>query len=127
MSAQGFTDQGSIKPDNLFAGEFPSVQRVETITGGTVLVRGSVLGRITSSRHYTLSQHKATDGSQTPVVILAEDCDATTTDVKAVVYHAGEFNANALTYGEGHNATSVWSSWRKNGNNALFLRNNQGA
>ncbi len=127
MSAQGFTEQGSITPDNLFAGEFPCVQRTETITGGMRLPRGAVLGRINDSGLFTLSKLRASDGSQLPVAILAEDCDATT-DTQAVVYHAGEFNAKALTYGEGHTAKSVWECRRAAaGNNTLFLRNNQEA
>ena len=35
--AGGFTDQGGYTPDNLVAGEFPAVQRIETITGGAVI------------------------------------------------------------------------------------------
>ena len=41
MSASGFTERGSVKPDNLFAGEFPCVQRIETITYDKPLPRGS--------------------------------------------------------------------------------------
>ncbi len=124
MTAQGFTDRGSITPDNLVAGEFPCVQRTEAITSTTPLLRGTVLGRITDSGVYTLSTSKATDGSQTPVAILAEPIEVADT-IQAVVYHSGEFNAKALTFGKGHSADTVWASWRSTGNNTLFLRNNQ--
>ncbi len=124
MTAQGFTDRGSITPDNLVAGEFPCVQRTQAITSTTPLMRGAVLGRITDSGLYTLSASKATDGSQTPVAILAESIEAAD-NTQAVVYHGGEFNAKALTFGKGHSAESVWNSWRTTGNNTLFLRNNQ--
>ena len=44
--AGGFTDHGGHNPDNLVAGEFPAVQRIETITGRAAYPRGAVLGRI---------------------------------------------------------------------------------
>ena len=125
MTAQGFTDQGRYTPDNVVAGEFPAVQRLETITGNAAFPRGAVLGRITASGLYTLSDARATDGSQTPAVILAEATDPTSGETQAVVYHAGEFNGHALTYGAGHDATSVWNSFRTVGPCTIFLRNNQ--
>ncbi|WP_412057323.1 head decoration protein [Bartonella sp. DGB2] len=123
--AGGFTDQGSYTADNLIAGEFPIVQRVETITGGKAYPRGAVLGRMTASGAYTLSDASATDGTEKPVCILAQSIDTTQGDIKAVVYHSGEFNSNVLTYGTGHDAASVCSSWRVNGPSTLFLRHNQ--
>ena len=125
--AKGFTDQGICTPDNLFAGEFPVVQHLETITGGASLTRGAVLGCITASGLYCLSAAAASDGSQKPVAILAEDVNATATDVRAVVYHSGVFNSNALTYGEGHTAASVSKGLRANGPSTLFLHKNQEA
>lgn len=125
MTAQGLTDQGGHTPDNMFAGEFPAVQRIETITGGAAFPRGAVLGRITASGLYTLSDASTTDGSQKPAAILAEAIDTTSGDAQAVVYHAGEFNSHALTYGAGHDATSVWNSFRHVGPCTIFLRNNQ--
>ncbi|WP_375695652.1 head decoration protein, partial [Bartonella sp. AC66GZZY] len=74
---------------------------------------------------YILSDASATDGSQKPTVILAEPIDTTSGDAEAVVYHSGEFNSNALTYGAGHDATSVWNSLRSDGPSTIFLRKNQ--
>jgi len=123
--AGGFTDQGGYTPDNLVAGEFPAVQRIETITGGAAYPRGAVLGRITASGLYVLSDASATDGSQKPAAILAEPIDTTSGETQAVVYHSGEFNSNALTYGAGHDASSVWNSFRNVGPCTIFLRKNQ--
>ena len=125
--AKGFTDQGTCTPDNLFAGEFPAIKRLETITGGAALTRGAVLGCITASGLYCLSVASASDGSQKPVAILAEDVNAAANDVQAVVYLSGEFNSNALTYGEGHTAASVCKSLRTDGPSTLVLHKNQEA
>ena len=125
--AGGFTDQGGHAPDNLVAGAFPAVQRIETITGGAAYPRGAVLGRITASGLYTLSVAAAKDGSQKPAAILAEPVDTTSGNAKAVVYHSGEFNGDALTYGAGHDAASVWNSFRIDGPSTIFPRKNQEA
>lgn len=59
------------------------------------------------SGKYIKSLAAATDGSQTPVAILAEDADATSADVTTVAYVTGEFNTAAITFGTGHTAASV--------------------
>lgn len=90
-------DEGNYKPDSLLAGDFPRIANVETIIGGNYK-RGQVLGKITASGKYTASTSKATDGSQIPLGILAENVNATDEDKQAVVYSTGEFNLEALTY-----------------------------
>lgn len=122
--ASGFTDQGVYKPYDLFAGEFPVVRRKETLTGGTFLKRGTVLGRVEKSGSYTISMKDATDGSQKPAAILAEDIDVSEGDKEAVIYHAGEFNSNALIYGKGHDENTVWTSLKTQGPHSIFLRKN---
>jgi len=54
-----------------------------------------------------LSAKAATNGSQTPHAILAEDVDATDAEKPAVIYLSGEFDRDSLTFGEGHDADSV--------------------
>jgi hypothetical protein len=103
----GFQTEGSYTPDNLHAGDFPIRTRKVTLVTGQNLVRGALLGAITASGKYKLSASADADGSQAPTAILAEDVDATAGDKDAVVYLAGDFNANALTYGAGHTAASV--------------------
>jgi hypothetical protein len=103
----GFQTEGSYMPDNLIAGDFPIRTRKVTLVTGQNLARGALLGVITASGKYTLSASAAADGSQTPNAILAEDVDASAGDKDAIVYIAGDFNANTLTYGAGHTAASV--------------------
>jgi len=89
-------------PDQLIAGRFPLVTDTVTIVSGSgVVKRGTVLGKITASGKFTTCLNAASDGSQTPSVILADTVDATSADVSAGVYLAGEFNTNAMTFGTG--------------------------
>ena len=104
--AEGFTSQGSIAPDTLFAGDFPVARRMATITGGS-FARGAVLGRITASDKYTLSLSASADGSQVPDAILEEAVDASGGDKSAPILLTGEFNEAALTLGAGHTIGSV--------------------
>ncbi len=120
--AQGFTNQGSITPDNLIAGEFPRICKVVTITGGVLLQQGSVLGRIDSSGDYKLSDAGATDGSQIPDAILLHETDASSGDVKAHAYFSGEFNSHVLNLGAGHTLDSVTLSFR---GRSIFISGNQ--
>jgi hypothetical protein len=50
---------------------------------------------------YKLAVAAATDGSHTPVAILAADADATDADVDAMVFTRGDFNEDALILGAG--------------------------
>lgn len=106
----------TFKPDNLIAGTTQVVSDIVTIGQSASLKRGAVLGKITTGGKYILSASAASDGSQTPYAILAEDVDATSADVTNVaVYIKGEFNENALSFGTGHTASSVKASLRDAG------------
>src|SRR5215471_5857061 len=96
-------------PDQLIAGVHPLVTDTVTITGGVKLLRGSLLGQVTASGGYKLAAAGATDGSQNPVAVLADDADASAADVSGGIYLAGEFNANAMTFGAGITAAAVKS------------------
>jgi len=76
------------------------------------------------SGKYKLSAAAATDGSQRPLAILAEDADATAADVEALVYTTGDFNEDALVLGVGHTVASVREALRARG---IFLISVQGA
>ncbi len=95
-------------PDQpLLASDFPTITEVVTIAAGEVLSAGSVLGKVTSSGEYKLSASAATDGSQTPARVLAEDVDASAGATQAVVYRVGHLIASALTFGAGHTADTT--------------------
>lgn len=120
--AEGFTDQGALTPENLIAGTFPRITRVVSVTGGEALSVGAVLGRITATGQYVLSQVEAGDGSEVPDAILAEAVDTTSVDVLAHAYLAGEFNALSLTFGVSHTIATITDAFRRK---SIFLRNNQ--
>jgi|SRR5690606_28865231 len=105
MRASGFTDQGSVPLDRLIAGEFPRIEEKVAVVKGAALKRGSLLGRVTATGAYTLSEAEGDDGSEDPVAILAQDITAE--DEEALVYRTGEFNEAAVIYGDGHEADSV--------------------
>lgn len=85
----------------------PTVSRQITLLSGQNLKRGSVLGKITTGGKYVLSLSASSDGSQTPAVILAEDCDASAGDKVTVAYFGGSFDENACVYGTGHTAITA--------------------
>ncbi len=96
----------SYTPDRLIAGDFPITTRKVTIDTG-VIVRGSLLGRITATGKYVLSAAAAGDGSEVPLAILADSVDASAADVEAIAYESGEFSEDAIVLGAGHTIASV--------------------
>lgn len=70
---------------------------------------------VAANGEYRLSAAGASDGSQTPDLILAEPVDATTRDIEALAYERGDFNANALTLGAGHTVASIRDGLRAKG------------
>lgn len=72
-----------------------------TITaGGTAFVAGDTftLTVVDSIGNFIACVKTASDGSQTPVAILADYADASSAPVRTGAYVLGEFNINALTY-----------------------------
>lgn len=67
------------------------------------------------TKKYKLSAAAATDGSQVPDLILAEDCDASAGDATAVAYATGIFNESALILGSGHTADAIREGLRAKG------------
>lgn len=111
-----FATEGTYTPDSLIAGNAQLLNsRKVTILSGQNLVRGTVLGKITASSKYALSVSAAVDGSQTPDLILAEDCDATSADQTALAYSRGDFGDIALTIGAGHSLASIAEGLRGKG------------
>lgn len=106
MAYASFSTETLAAPASFIRGDFPRITRKVTITGGS-WPAGAVLGRITASGKHSLSLAAATDGSQTPRVILAEPANATAGDVEAIVYLSGDFLPDGLTIGAGHTAASI--------------------
>lgn len=112
-------------PDGLIAGNADElIGRKITVISGQNLMRGSVLGKITASGKYNLSLSAAADGSETPDLILAEDCDASGGDKQALAYERGDFVQEALTIGADHTAASIKEGLRGKG---IFLISRVGA
>jgi hypothetical protein len=84
--------------------------------GATDFVSGDTFTiTVAAGTKYKLAAAAATDGSDDPVAILIEDCDATAADTECLVYEGGEFNANALTLGAGHSIASVTAALKSRG------------
>jgi hypothetical protein len=113
MSTETFT------PDALVAGSFDIVTDSATLVSGQNLLRGAVLGKITTGGKLNLSLSAASDGSQTPLAVLAESCDASGGDKTCNIYLTGEFNQDALTIGTAHTAASIKDGLRAKG---IFLK-----
>lgn len=89
-------------PDRLIAHNASSILgKGITLLSGQNLQRGTVLGQITATGKYTISTSAASDGSQNPSAILAEDTNASSADKNTVAYFEGTFNENALILGAG--------------------------
>lgn len=111
-----FSTAGIYTPDNLVANNHESlIGRKIIVASGQNLVRGSVIGKITASGKYALSASAATDGSEVPDLILAENADATSADVSALAYARGDFITQALTLGAGHTVASITEGLRIKG------------
>ena len=95
-------------PDNLIAGNKPPAKAVPiTLTDGEVVVRGSVLGRVTATGKYLLSLNAAVDGSQTARAIAAVAASPSGADAEILAYVEGEFNQDRLTFGTGQTAANT--------------------
>lgn len=108
MAFQAVFTKDTYTPDNLIAGN-PDLLLNEAgiLLSGQNLKRGALLGRITSGGKLVLSSSASSDGSQTPIGILVDDCDASAGDKATIIYTRGDFCADALTYGAAHTAASV--------------------
>lgn len=110
-----FATEGTYTPDGLIAGNAHLLVGLKvTVKTGQNLARGAVIGKDGDGK-YLLSLSAAEDGSQTPDLIMAEDCDASAADTQALAYERGDFTANALTLGTGHTVASIREGLRAKG------------
>lgn len=82
--------------------------------GGTAMVAGDkiTIAVAAGSGKYNAAVATATDGSQTPVAILADDADATGGDVNAGIYLQAEVNGNALIYDNSFTLSQITTALR---------------
>lgn len=99
-------------PTALIAGDAPRRFMTVTIESGQDLEAGAVLGEVTASEEFKLSASDASDGSETPSVVLWEDVDASEGAVDAEVLIAGDVRGSELSLGDGHTVTSVRKALR---------------
>lgn len=87
--------------------------------GGTDFVAGDsftiTVTAAAGSGKYIKSLSAATDGSQTPDAILAEDVDASSADKEGMAYFRGTFAEGALTLGTAHTAATIREGLRAKG------------
>lgn len=89
--------------------------RKVTVLSGQNLVAGTVIGKITASSKYVKSLSASSDGSETPDMVLAQDCDASSGDKEAIAYETATVVASALTLGTGHTVASIRAGLRAKG------------
>lgn len=83
-------------PTSLYADDSPRLARGVTIasganTSGNPLKRGTLLGRVTATDKYIPCVKTASDGSQNPAAVLAQDVDASAADAGVSAYQQGSF------------------------------------
>lgn len=92
----------ALDPDNLIAGGKPPAKAVPiTLTDGEVVLRGTLLGRITASGKYLVSLNAAVDGSEVARAISAVAASPSGADGEILAYLEGEFNQDKVLFGTG--------------------------
>jgi hypothetical protein len=103
-SATTFTvtdPEGTALPNATVGTAYVNAEANFTITaGGTAFVAGDsfTLTSMETTGNFIACVKTASDGSQTPVAILADTVDATAAPAMVGAYFMGEFNANAVTF-----------------------------
>jgi hypothetical protein len=106
-----YQNEGEFVPNQWALGH-TRARKVTIKSGAGVLKEATVLGQVTADKKYLKSLSAANDGSQVPDAILAEGVDATSADVEAIVYIAGEFDQDKLILGTGHTLGSIDAVFR---------------
>ena len=113
MTASFKTD--TFTPDRLIAqNAHLLIHEPIVLLSGQNCLRGTLLGKITATGKCVKSLSASSDGSQTPVAILAEDTDASLADKATVAYFRGDFDASAVIFGTAHTAASTKAGLRTN-------------
>jgi hypothetical protein len=108
--------QGAIYANrNLLANSDDVTTRKVTLLTGASYPAGAVIGKITASGKYKLSVAAASDGSETPDLVLSHAVDATGGDREGIAYETATVVATALTLGAGHSVASIREGLRGKG------------
>lgn len=105
--------EGTFTPDDLLISGPVTTESVVIPTGQTIL-RGTVMGKITTGGKLIKSLSAASDGSQTPYGIAVEAV-TTSGDVTTLVYTSGVFNSNAFDLGASHTLATIKAALRDKG------------
>jgi len=117
--SKSLLSQTKLDHDNLIAGDFHAVMDKVVVKAGSAYRRGTVVGLLSTDEKAVAIDSTKTDGSERPYGILADDIDATDSDMEAVVYVTGEFNENRLIFGGTDKAETHKKALREMG---IFLR-----
>lgn len=83
--------------DLLAGGDF-TVLEIATIDETVSVKRGTVLGRVSAQSTFKICKKGASDGSEIPCAILADDLEAGASNKDKYVYLSGKFNKDAIIY-----------------------------
>ena len=84
--------------DNLIVAGFPITNRDMTLLSGQVVQRGQVLGKVTATGKLKAYTSGASDGSETPYAIAADDTDASGGDTVIAPYIQAHVSQDALIF-----------------------------
>lgn len=119
--------EGATLPNATVGTAYVNAEINFTITaGGTAFVAGDkfTLTVIQATGNYIKSVKTASDGSQNPVAILAQDTDASVNPQTAGAYLLGEFNQNAISFDASWTLPQLQAAMRAYG---LFLKSSVSA
>lgn len=111
----GFSSEAAYDPNDVLVDSEGILTREVTLVSGQNVLRGAVLGKITTGGKYKLSASADSDGSQTPVAVAMQDVDATGGDKKIQVYLNAKVRPSKLIFGTGHTAASTFEALAKVG------------
>ena len=128
MNTASFGTAGTYAAENLFAGDFPVVnKKVVVASGAGDLAAGSVLALNTDGKYVLVDSGAGTTGDirRTPEGVLRFAANAASADAEAIMCLTGDFNRAALTFGGSDTAADHEAALRAL---SIFIhKTNQGA
>ena len=108
----GFIDENL--HDNLIAGTSRIVTDDVLIEDGQDVTRGTLMGKIATSKKFVRSLPTASDGSEIPKGILITPINAAGADERGAIYLTGEFSQREIKF-NGHNSDATRDLLRSSG------------